>query len=132
MTSHQWHQTAEMPSRIGLSSTRAAVNAASPHSCQPISAARLGRGEKWKPLTPAPRSLLPPDRMNQFNLALELWGKTDLPQRLPRVVPTTSIRRPLSFHWMVSVAGQAEGPRPEQPPATKSIRQLGARRWVSL
>src|SRR5712691_5350304 len=34
MTWHQWHQTAPMSSRIGLSSALARSNAASPHSCQ--------------------------------------------------------------------------------------------------
>src|SRR5712692_2208494 len=34
MTWHQWHQTAPMSSRIGLSSARARAKASSPHSYQ--------------------------------------------------------------------------------------------------
>src|SRR5438445_3050081 len=34
MTWHQWHHTAPMSSRMGLSSVRARANAASPHGCQ--------------------------------------------------------------------------------------------------
>src|ERR1700674_4388569 len=33
MTWHQWHQTAPISSRMGLSSARARANASSPHSC---------------------------------------------------------------------------------------------------
>jgi hypothetical protein len=51
MTWHQWHQTAEMLRRIGRSSVLACSNASALHSRQPISAARLGRGEKWNSLT---------------------------------------------------------------------------------
>src|SRR6266851_6978506 len=36
MTWHQWHHTAPMSSRMGLSSLRAREKASSPHSCQPI------------------------------------------------------------------------------------------------
>src|SRR5207245_10521486 len=36
MTWHQWHHTAPMSSRMGLSSVRARANAASPHGCQCI------------------------------------------------------------------------------------------------
>src|SRR2546421_10337019 len=34
MTWHQWHHTAPMSSRMGLSSARARANAGSPHGCQ--------------------------------------------------------------------------------------------------
>src|SRR2546423_15307604 len=34
ITWHQWHHTAPMSSRIGLSSARARANAASPQGCQ--------------------------------------------------------------------------------------------------
>src|SRR5207237_4456503 len=47
ITWHQWHQTAEIESRIGLSSLVARSKAASDQGCQLISPARLGRGEKW-------------------------------------------------------------------------------------
>src|SRR5438105_9543111 len=47
MTWHQWHQTAEIESRIGLSSLLARSKASSDQGCQLISLARLGRGEKW-------------------------------------------------------------------------------------
>src|SRR5713226_3463848 len=47
MTWHQWHHTAEIESRIGRSSLPASAKASSDQLCQPISAARLGRGEKW-------------------------------------------------------------------------------------
>src|SRR5438309_9725156 len=50
MTWHQWHQTAEMLSRIGLSLVRASSKAAASQGRQLISAARFGRGEKWKSL----------------------------------------------------------------------------------
>src|SRR5579884_1762605 len=46
ITWHQWHHTAEIESRIGLSSRRARSNASCPHSSQPISCARFGRGAK--------------------------------------------------------------------------------------
>src|SRR2546430_11459976 len=51
MTWHQWHQTAEIDSRMGLSSAAATANASSDQGCHPISAARFGRGEKWNSLT---------------------------------------------------------------------------------
>src|SRR5579863_560899 len=53
MTWHQWHQTADIAKSTGLFSARASWNAASPHSRQRISAARFGRGEKWKSLMAA-------------------------------------------------------------------------------
>src|SRR6266851_4929852 len=47
MTWHQWHQTAEMESRMGRLVCLAFSKAASDQGCQLISAARFGRGEKW-------------------------------------------------------------------------------------
>src|SRR5579864_7597884 len=46
ITWHQWHHTAEIESRIGLSSRVARANASAPHGIPAISAARFGRGEK--------------------------------------------------------------------------------------
>src|SRR6266480_927078 len=46
MTWHQWHHTALIARRTGLSATCASWNAFSLHARQPISAARFGRGEK--------------------------------------------------------------------------------------
>src|ERR1700729_3517707 len=46
MTWHQWHQTAEIERRIGLSSSTARAKACGPHGSQAISPARFGRGEK--------------------------------------------------------------------------------------
>ena len=54
MTWHQWHHTADMESRMGLSSAWAFSKAASSHSCQFISLALLGLGEKRIPLTTFP------------------------------------------------------------------------------
>src|ERR1700694_2745462 len=48
MTWHQWHQTAEMDSRIGRPASLVSSKALADQGCQLISAARLGRGEKWK------------------------------------------------------------------------------------
>src|SRR5215472_101188 len=53
MTWHQWHQTAEIASRMGLSSALARSNASADHGCQWISSARLGRGEKWNSDSPS-------------------------------------------------------------------------------
>src|ERR1700674_5591053 len=47
ITWHQWHQTAEMESRMGRLLFFASSKAPSDQRCQLISAARLGRGEKW-------------------------------------------------------------------------------------
>src|ERR1700716_3092589 len=47
ITWHQWHHTAEMERRMGRPVCFASSNAVSDQWRQLISAARLGRGEKW-------------------------------------------------------------------------------------
>src|SRR6202158_1363064 len=47
MTWHQWHQTAEMESRIGREVAFASSKAPGDQGSQLIAAARFGRGEKW-------------------------------------------------------------------------------------
>src|SRR5256885_477565 len=47
MTWHQWHQTAEMESRMGRSSAFASSKEACDQGLHLISSARFGRGEKW-------------------------------------------------------------------------------------
>src|ERR1700682_1269235 len=47
ITWHQWHHTAEMERRIGRPDCLASSKATADQGCQLISAARLGRGEKW-------------------------------------------------------------------------------------
>src|SRR6266851_6337752 len=47
ITWHQWHQTAEMESRMGRPVCLASSKASCDHGCQLISEARFGRGEKW-------------------------------------------------------------------------------------
>src|ERR1700682_1215498 len=49
ITWHQWHHTAEMERRMGRPLCFASSNACGDQRCQLISAARLGRGEKWNP-----------------------------------------------------------------------------------
>src|SRR5665213_1520820 len=53
MTWHQWHHTAEMESRIGRFSSLASSKALSDQVRHLISAARLGRGEKWNSPSPS-------------------------------------------------------------------------------
>src|SRR5579884_545764 len=48
ITWHQWHQTAEIARRIGLSSACAWAKVAASQGRQAISCARFGRGEKWR------------------------------------------------------------------------------------
>src|SRR6266851_152419 len=56
ITWHQWHQTAEMESRIGRVVSFASSKAPADHGRQLISAARFGRGEKWNsPVSSATR-----------------------------------------------------------------------------
>src|ERR1700676_4503954 len=50
ITGRQWRQTAEIESRIGREVSLASSNARADHGRQLISAARLGRGEKWNSL----------------------------------------------------------------------------------